>query len=186
MPQMVRSRNGGREESAMLHDERFPGESDEYRQARDELLGEEPDLRRQIEAAAAKRRQLPLGGVVPEDYALTEWDGAVGKGRTVRLSELFADGKDALFVYSFMFRPGEEGGEPLEVPCPLCTSIIDGIDGAVPHIEQRINFAVVTKAPVERMEAHARARGWRHARLLSSAGSSFNVDYHAETPTEDQ
>ncbi len=169
----------------MLHDQRFPGESDEYRQARDELLGEELDLRRQIEAVAAKRRQLPLGGVVPEDYALTEWDGAVGNERTVQLSALFADGKDALFVYSFMFRPGEEG-EPLEVPCPLCTSIIDGIDGAVPHIEQRINFAVVAKAPVERLEAHARARGWRHARLLSSAGSSFNVDYHAETPPEDQ
>ena len=51
----------------MLHDERFPGESDEYRQARDELLREELDLRRQIETVAAKRRQLPLGGVVPED-----------------------------------------------------------------------------------------------------------------------
>src|SRR5260221_5594099 len=93
MPQMVRSRNGGREESAMLHDERFPGESDEYRQARDELLGEELDLRRQIEAAAAKRRQLPLGGVVPQDYALTELDGAGRKVRTLPLSERLAPSK---------------------------------------------------------------------------------------------
>src|SRR5258707_5368540 len=112
MPEVGRSRSRGREESALRHDQRFPGESDEYRQARDELLGEELALRRQIEAVAAKRRQLPLGGVVPEDYAFTEWDGAVGKERTVQLSALFANGKDALFVYSFMFRPGEEG-EPL-------------------------------------------------------------------------
>src|SRR5258708_39426911 len=80
MPQMVRSRNGGREESAMLHDERFPGESDEYRQARDELLGEELDLRRQIEAAAAKRRPAPLGGVVPGGCPLPGGGRAVGGG----------------------------------------------------------------------------------------------------------
>ena len=71
----------------------------------------------------------------------------LGRFEQVRLSELFTPGKDSLVVYSFMFKPGAEG-EPLEVPCPLCSSIIDGVDGAVPHITQRINFAVVTKAPI--------------------------------------
>ena len=89
-------------------------------------------------------------------------------------------------VYSFMFKPGVNSGEALEVPCPLCTSIIDGIDGAVPHITQRINFAVVTKAPIEAFSAHARTRGSRHARLLSSAGTSFNADYQTESGDDDQ
>ena len=44
-----------------LHTVRFPGETDEYRRARDELLEAEIDLRRRTEAVAAKRRTLPLG-----------------------------------------------------------------------------------------------------------------------------
>ncbi len=168
-----------------LHDVRFPGETDAYRAARDRLLEAELDLRRRIEAVAAQRRELPLGGTVPTDYELAEWDAGVGKVRATRLSELFAPGGDTLLVYSFMFRPGEEG-LALEVPCPICTSIIDGIDGGVRHLEQRIAFAVIAKAPVERLAAHARARGWRHVRLLSSAGTTFNRDYHAETEDEEQ
>jgi predicted dithiol-disulfide oxidoreductase (DUF899 family) len=168
-----------------MHDVRFPGESGGYRQARDALLEAEMDLRRRTEAVAAQLRELPLGGEVPEDYGFEEWDEGAGSGRTVRLSELFADGKDSLFLYSFMFRPGERG-LPLEVPCPSCTSIIDAVDGEVPHVERRINFAVATKVPIERFRAHARSRGWRHARLLSSAGSTYNGDYHAEDAEENQ
>jgi predicted dithiol-disulfide oxidoreductase (DUF899 family) len=128
---------------------------------------------------------MPLGGELATDYAFAEWDAAVGKVRQVRLSELFGPGKDSLVLYSFMFKPGDAGAA-LEVPCALCTSIIDGIDGAVPHITERINFAVVTKAPIEVFSAHARARGWRHARLLSSAGTSFNADYRTESGDDDQ
>jgi predicted dithiol-disulfide oxidoreductase (DUF899 family) len=167
------------------HDVRFPGESEAYRAARDRLLEDELRLRRQNEAVAARRRELPLGGEVPTDYELAEWDPKVGKVRTTRLSELFAPGGDTLFVYSFMFRPGD-AGLALEVPCPICTSIIDGVDGAVRHLEQRIAFAVIAKAPVEHLAAHARARGWRRARLLSSAGTTFNRDYHTETAAEEQ
>ncbi len=90
------------------HDVRFPGESDSYRSARNELLDAEIELRRQIEAVAAKRRKLPLGGEVPEDYAFDASDG-----RKVRLTELFRDGKDTLVIYSFMFGP------QMEQPCPL-------------------------------------------------------------------
>jgi predicted dithiol-disulfide oxidoreductase (DUF899 family) len=46
----------------------YPNESVEYRAARNALLGDEIALRAQIEAAAAKRRGLPLGGEAPEDY----------------------------------------------------------------------------------------------------------------------
>src|SRR3954452_25626595 len=120
-----------------LHEARFPGESDDYREARDDLLRAEMDLRRRTEAVAAQRRELPVGAEVPEDYEFEEWDDAAGAPRSVRLSQLFEDGKDALFVYSFMFRPGEQG-LPLEVPCPSCTSIIDAVDGEVPHITQHV------------------------------------------------
>ena len=164
---------------------RFPGETPQYRRARDELLEAEIALRRQIEAVAAARRRLPVGGAVPTDYEFEEWDPAAGTGRTIRLSELFEAGKNTLFVYSFMFNPGPSG-RPLEAPCPLCTSMMDGFEGGLSHLTQRINFAVATKAPIERFQSHAHERGWRHARLLSTANSTYNRDYMAEASDADQ
>jgi predicted dithiol-disulfide oxidoreductase (DUF899 family) len=165
-------------------DVRFPGESAEYREARNKLLVAEVELRVRIEATAALRRTLPLGGEIPTDYVFDEWDDAIGKVRQVRLSELFG-ACDSLFLYSFMFLPGEQG-EPIAVPCPSCTSIIDAIDGAVRHLQGQLRFAAVAKPPIERFSAHARTRGWRHARLLSSGSNSYNTDYHSETPEGDQ
>ncbi len=153
---------------------RFPNESDAYRAARDALLQEEIELRRRSEAVAEQRRSLPLGGEMPTDYA---FDGA---GGTVRLSELFEDGKDTLFLYNFMFIRGEQG-LPLEGACPSCTSIIDAVDGEAPHIGQRVNLAVVAKAPLDQFQEHARTRGWRNIRLLSSANTTYNADYHGES-----
>jgi predicted dithiol-disulfide oxidoreductase (DUF899 family) len=84
-----------------------------------------------------------------------------------------------------MFIPGP-AALPLEQGCPLCTSIIDGIDGAIPHITQQVNFAVVAKPPIEKFQGHAQARGWRHARLLSSANTTYNRDYHGEDDDDAQ
>jgi predicted dithiol-disulfide oxidoreductase (DUF899 family) len=164
-----------------LHTVRFPGETDDYRRARNDLLETEIELRRQIEAVGAQRRSLPLGGEVPSDYSFEESSGEDEDTRTVRLSELFEDGKDTLFLYSFMFIPGE-AGLPLEVGCPACTSIIDAVDGEAPHIVQRINLAVAAKVPIQQFREHARSRGWRNIRLLSSAKTTYNHDYHAEAP----
>jgi len=160
----------------------LPGESKEYRAARDRLLEREIELRREMEAVAAQRRELPPGGEVPEDYVFQ------GAGPTeVRLSELFEAGKDSLAIYSFMFPrdPGDErpGPEPLaEGPCPSCVALLDQLDGAAPHVQPHMNFAVVAKAPVERVLSFAGERGWRHLRLLSSGANSYNRDYLAETP----
>lgn len=71
-------------------------------------------------------------------------------------------------------------------PCPSCTSIIDAIDGSARHLVQRINFAIVAKAPIERFRAHARKRRWHNALLLSSGNNDFNVDYRAEAPDGQQ
>src|SRR4051794_17822641 len=92
----------------------YPGESAEYRAARNELLASEIELRRLMEAVAAKRRELPPGGEVPEDY-LFKGEGPDGKAIDVRLSELFAPGKDSLAIYSFMFPrdPGDDAPGPI-------------------------------------------------------------------------
>jgi predicted dithiol-disulfide oxidoreductase (DUF899 family) len=158
---------------------RFPGESAEYRRARNRLLRAEVRLRRQTEAVAALRRALPLGGAVKTDYEFDVAGPGDGEARRVRLSQLFGQGQRTLFVYNFMF-PKEPGSM---LPCPSCTSIIDAVDGAARHVTQRIGFAVVAKAPIEMFREHARRRGWRHALLLSSAGNDFNRDYLAEDVT---
>ena len=62
----------------------FPGESKEYRAARDALLQREIGLRREMEAVAAARRALPPGGAVPEDYVF-QGAGADGAPTDVRL-----------------------------------------------------------------------------------------------------
>ncbi len=156
------------------HDKRFPGESDDYRTARDSLLTAELALRRQIEAVAAQRRALPPGGPLKEDYVFTALSGG-GAASQVRFSELFEAGKESLFLYSFMFAPGDE------TPCPACTSLLDGLNGSAPHIRARINFAVVGKAPLPRLLDWAEGRGWNNLRLLSSEDNSYNADYFGET-----
>ena len=150
-----------------LHDVRFPGESAEYRAARDRLLEAEIALRRQTEAVAAQRRALPPGGLVPQDYVFA------GETGPVKLSELFGE-RDVLLLYGFMLGP------KMERACPSCTSIIDALDGEMKHIRQRAAIAVVARSPLPRLLAHARDRGWRDTRLLSSADNSFHRDYHAE------
>jgi predicted dithiol-disulfide oxidoreductase (DUF899 family) len=175
----------------------FPGESAEYRAARDKLLEQEIQLRRDTEAVAEARRDLPAGGAVPEDYVFRGL-GAGGAPTDVRLSELFAPGRDSLAIYSMMFpryhgdeRPGPKTGQtadlPLaEGPCPSCTALLDQLDGAAEHVSQRMNFAVVAKAPLQRVVAFAVERGWRRLRLLSSATNTYNRDYRSETEDGDQ
>ena len=174
---------------------RFPGESSEYRLARNQLLEAEIELRRTIERVAAQRRALPPGGAVPRDYVFEE---AADGGGQVRFSELPAPGQDTLVIYNFMFprwpgdtRPGPAEGEtarlPLaETPCPSCTSILDSLDGAAPHLARKLALVVVAKSDPGRIRTFARERGWRHLRLLSSWNNDYNRDYHAQTPEGDQ
>jgi predicted dithiol-disulfide oxidoreductase (DUF899 family) len=171
----------------------FPGESPEYRAARNRLLEQEIDLRRAMEAVAAARRELPPGGIVPHDYVF-QTQGPDGGPARVRLSELFTPGKDSLVIDSMMFprdpgddRPGPARGQtallPLaQGPCSSCTAFLDALDGAAGHACQRINLAAAGKAPIERILTFAAERGWRHQRLLPSAGTTYNRDYLAETP----
>lgn len=150
----------------------YPNESAEYRKARTALLAEEIELRRQIERVAEQRRALPLGGEVPEDYLFESENGPA------RLSEMFGK-HDTLVVYNYMFGPQRKR------PCPMCTSLLSAWDGEANDVMQRVALAVVAKSPIDRLKDFKKERGWRHLKLYSSAGNSFNRDYHAEGPESD-
>ncbi|MGD0189337.1 MAG: DUF899 family protein [Rhizomicrobium sp.] len=164
--------------AAPLHEIRFPGEGRDYREARNELLLAELELRRQVERVAAQRRSLPLGGELKQDYVFDEI--ADGGKRQTKFSDLF--GKfDTLVVYNYMFSPRDGAA-----PCPMCTSMLDALDGEAKHVTERAALAVVPRAPVERVAKFAKSRGWRELRLLSSSNNSFNADYHGEMPDGSQ
>lgn len=148
---------------------RFPGESAEYRRARNDLLAEEIELRRHIERVAAQRRALPPGGVVPQDY---RFEGEAGM---VTLAEMFGT-HDTLVTYNWMYGPQRAR------PCPMCTSLLSAYDGEMPDILQRVAFAVIGRSPIDKLVAFKKERGWRHLRMYSSNGNTFNRDYADEDP----
>ncbi|MDN7182314.1 DUF899 domain-containing protein [Caballeronia sp. SEWSISQ10-4 2] len=148
---------------------RFPGESTQYRSARNALLAEEIELRRHIERVAALRRALPPGGELPQDY---RFDGENGPAT---LTQMFDD-HDTLITYNWMFGPKRER------PCPMCTSLLSALDGEMPDILQRVAFAVIARGPIERLVAFKNERGWRYLRVYSSGSNSFNRDYANEDP----
>ncbi len=173
----------------------FPGESAEYRAARNELL-EQGDRAPPPDGVCGRRSGgiCHRGGEVPEDYVF-EGEGPDGTPMNLRLSELFAPGKDSLAIYSFMFPRDPEDDAPgpvreketaklplAEGPCPSCVALLDQLDGMIEHASQFVNFAAVAKSPLDRLLTWKRERGWRRLRLLSSAGNTYNRDYLAETP----
>ena len=121
---------------------RYPNESEAYREARAALLKDEQELIAKVKSVAEKRRKLPLGGQLKEDYVF-QWasDGKVGKPE--RFSELFGD-KNSLLLYSWMFGPN------WDKPCPSCTSLMDGFDRTWYSVAQNAAFAAVAKAPADR------------------------------------
>ncbi len=118
-----------------MSERRYPNESEEYRVARDALLRDEQELVEKTKALAAKRRTLPPGGKLKEDYVfqLARGDKI---GERVKFSELFG-GKDTLIVYSWMFGPG------WDKPCMSCTSLMDGFDRAWYSVSHVASFVAV-------------------------------------------
>jgi predicted dithiol-disulfide oxidoreductase (DUF899 family) len=151
----------------------FPNESAHYRTARNALLDEEIALRRQVEAVAAQRRALPPGGEVPEDYQF-ERVGENGMPEKIKMSKLFGR-HDTLIIYSFMYGPERDA------PCPMCTHLLDSVNGGAPHVCQRATLYVVAKSPIARLVAWAHERGWDHLQFLSTAGNNYDADYFGDS-----
>jgi predicted dithiol-disulfide oxidoreductase (DUF899 family) len=156
----------------------LPNESPAYRKQRAELLEAEIALKDQIERVAAQRRALPLDTMV-EDYELEEIPAPLAAGdaaprRRLRLSQLFERAEQSVVLVHFMFGKGQTQ------PCPMCTLWADGYDGIVPHLRQRVSFAVLVAGDVAAFREYARGRGWRNLRVLSSGGSSLKRDFGFE------
>lgn len=151
----------------------YPNESAAYRRARNALLTNEIALRKQIEAVAAQRRALPPGGEVAQDY-IFERIGANGMPEKVDMLKLFGQHR-TLIIYSFMYGPDRQ------MPCPMCTHLLDSVNGVAKHVTQRAALYVVAKSPISRLVDWARDRQWNHLQLLSTAGNSYNADYFGDS-----
>jgi len=160
-----------------MSDLRYPNESQKYREARDALLKDEHELIAKVKDVAAKRRTLPPGGALKEDYVFA-WANEGKVGKQVKFSELFGD-KNTLILYSFMFGPNWDN------PCPSCTSLMDGFDRAWYSVSQDAAFAAIAKAPAEKIDAWASKRGWSQIPLLSGFNSTFQKDYRCQDPAND-
>ncbi len=156
---------------------RWDDESVEYAKRRDELHRAEIELRDQRERVAALRRELPADTVIDDQVFEAIRDG---HRAPVNLSELFEDPSKPLVLMHVMF------GKAQKNPCPMCTLWADGYDGAIPHLKQRLNFAVLVAGDVEEFAAFAAGRGWRHIPIVSAADSDLKLRLGFETPSGDQ
>jgi predicted dithiol-disulfide oxidoreductase (DUF899 family) len=140
-------------------------DKEEWRAARIELLAEEKAMTRARDALSAKRRMLPMVRA-EKDYAFE------GRGGPATLLDLF-EGRSQLIVQHFMFDPDWDEG------CPSCTAWSDEMsDGLRQHLHARdTNFAVVSRAPIDKIEKYKAARGWTFP-WYSSYGSDFNYDFN--------
>ncbi len=144
---------------------------EEWVAARRQHLAREKEFTRLRDALSRERRELPWVRV-DKDYV---FDGPDGRAS---LADLFA-GRSQLIVYHFMFDPSWEEG------CPSCSFWIDNFDGIVVHLQHRdASLALVSRAPLAKLEAFQRRMGWR-VRWVSSFHTDFNRDYHVTfTPEE--
>ena len=138
------------------------GTREEWTAAREALLVREKAHTRLGDELARERRDLPWVRV-DQEYCLDTVDGPRP------LAELF-DGRSQLLVYHFMFGPSYLAG------CPINSSIADGIDRLVPHLNAHdVTMLLVSQAPLERLQAYERRMGWSIP-WVSSATSEFNHD----------
>ena len=139
----------------------FPGESDAYRQARQALLQEEIEFRRQLTRLVEQRRSLPGGPEIVKDYRFKD-----ANGEELSLIDLFGD-KDTLVTYFWMYGPQRAR------PCPMCTNWLGSVNGNAADIEQRVALKILGRSPVERQLAFAQERGWRDLDFVQTVGDDY-------------
>ena len=145
---------------------------DEWLAARLELLEAEKELTRRSDELARQRQALPWVRV-EKDYRFETEDG------NVALANLFK-GRSQLLVYHFMFGPDFAAG------CTSCSSVADGFDGSVVHLENHdVAFWAVSRAPLAKLQAYRKRMGWRFP-WASSGGGDFNFDFNVSFTPEQQ
>ena len=71
-------------------------------------------------------------------------------------------------------------GPNMEKPCPMCSGIVDSLNGSAAHIAQRLSLVIIAKSPIGRILTFARPRGWNRLRIASSFDNTYNRDYFGE------
>ena len=145
---------------------------DEWLKARVALLKEEKELTRRSDALARRRQELPWVRV-DKAYRFETDDGSAS------LADLFG-GRSQLLVYHFMFGPDYKAG------CPSCSSIADGFNGVVVHLENHdVAFSAVSRAPLGKLQGFKQRMGWTFP-WASSLGGDFNFDFNVSLTEEQQ
>jgi predicted dithiol-disulfide oxidoreductase (DUF899 family) len=140
------------------------GTRDEWRAARDELAALEAEQAQRNEEITKMRLGLPW---VPVDK---EYEFDTEDGRKT-LAELF-DGRSQLLAYNVMFGPDYTLGA-----CPGCTSLADGLDGSLVHLNHRdVTLICFSRAPIDRLAAYRQRMGWEFP-YVSTYGSDFAFDF---------
>lgn len=142
----------------------FPGESEEYREARNALLAEEIEFRRHMTRVVEQRRALPPGPVIEKDYRFKD-----ANGEDLGLIDLFGD-KDTLVAYFWMFGPQRER------PCPMCANWLGAVEGNAADIKQRVALKILGRSPVSRQLAFAQERGWTDLDFVQTVGDDYASD----------
>ena len=101
-------------------------------------LEQEIELRRNMEAVAVARRRVAPGGAAPAGLRFHGSRAQMAARAEVRLSEMFAPGRDSLVIYSMMIprvefvgttararQAGTKKGGGAQGPCPSCTAFLD-------------------------------------------------------------
>jgi len=144
---------------------------EEWLAARKAHLAREKEFTRLRDQLSRERRELPW--VKVEKTYL--FDGADGRES---LAQLFGK-KSQLIVQHFMLGPTWEEG------CKSCSFWVDNFDGIDVHLAHRdTTLLLVSRAPLERIQAFQRRMGWRF-KWVSSFNTDFNRDFHVSfTPEE--
>src|SRR4029079_13964666 len=148
------------------------GTREEWQAARGELAKLEGEHAQRNEEIKRKRLELPWVPVEKE-YVFDTEDGQK------TLAELF-DGRSQLLAYNIMFGPDYSLGA-----CPGCTSLADGLDGTLVHLNHRdVTLICFSRAPIERLAAYKTRMGWE-VPYVSTYDTDFAFDFGLAL-TEDQ
>ena len=136
------------------------GTHEEWQAARGELAKLEGEQAKLGEEVMKKRLELPWVPVEKE----YEFDTEDGKKS---LADLF-DGRSQLLAYNVMFGPDYTNGA-----CPGCTSLADGLDGSLVHLNHRdVTLLCFSRAPIERLTEYKQRMGWEFPYV-----STYNTDF---------
>ena len=140
------------------------GTREQWTSAREDLAKLEAEQAERSQEIKRRRLELPWVAVEKE-YSFDTEDGKK------TLAELF-EGRSQLLAYNIMFGPDYELGA-----CPGCSSLGDGLDGALVHLAHRdVTLICFSRAPIDRLRAYKQRMGWQFP-YVSTYDTDFPFDF---------